>query len=534
MCGFADNRHNEDPCPKCGAKRATLYEDGSLSGEFEPRDGQQHKERAVKWLSLETDEERADYFKKYGVRWTEFARLPYFDPNNSLRTTTEAGNKRELDMVHKCLKSLEVPAWVGRLPSRVGEPAGGSLGADEYKMLITTVGAMILPLVWDEFEPEASDEYKKARLKWKPIKMILAYSTDEESLARAESLLFDYLLLYKKIHGVDAMKPNHHFCRHIIDQIRDYGPVPVFWAFLGERLNKVLKGFKLNNWGGGQLETTMMRALERDVHLHGIISEVASGSSKKATTLIAQHLLEDPVEARGTVEVLAQDPGVTDEVLDDALSALHIQLGPPARAPEKLSDSSRAALYQRYNSEKQRVYYNTDTRRPATGVFLNNRAQFYSYVLVDGRRITPVHEAKAQRPSAAIVKVMINGNMYGGVVMRVFQHEQKGLRAGEESTIYAEMKWMKRQMLSPVVDDPWKDFPKLEVEFWSLDTYLDDQSPDSPPAVIPISAIRCQLARCVCRTVRPPLWITTSLERHAMSMGIDDNESEESEESEES
>jgi hypothetical protein len=38
-----------------------------------------HRQNCFKEHSLETDEERDDFFKKHGARWTELARLPYFD-----------------------------------------------------------------------------------------------------------------------------------------------------------------------------------------------------------------------------------------------------------------------------------------------------------------------------------------------------------------------------------------------------------------------------------------------------------------------
>jgi hypothetical protein len=57
--------------------------------------------------------------------------------------------------------------------------------------------------------------------------------------------------------GIEKMKPNHHFLVHLPAQI-DYGQVYGFWCFLGARLNKLLKSFKSNNWGGGQLEVSMM------------------------------------------------------------------------------------------------------------------------------------------------------------------------------------------------------------------------------------------------------------------------------------
>ena len=68
------------------------------------------------------------------------------------------------------------------------------------------------------------------------------------------------------------MKPNHHFATHLVDKILDYGPVYGFWCFLGERLNKLLKSFKTNNWDGGQLEVSMVRAWGRDNQMKQIVS----------------------------------------------------------------------------------------------------------------------------------------------------------------------------------------------------------------------------------------------------------------------
>jgi hypothetical protein len=42
------------------------------------------------------------------------------------------------------LLQFVAPPWAGRIPLRVGEPAGGSLTADEYKFATTGPWAMIV------------------------------------------------------------------------------------------------------------------------------------------------------------------------------------------------------------------------------------------------------------------------------------------------------------------------------------------------------------------------------------------------------
>ena len=47
--------------------------------EYPPRDGEEHRKLCFEWKALPTEAERDKKFSTYGVRWSEFARLPYFD-----------------------------------------------------------------------------------------------------------------------------------------------------------------------------------------------------------------------------------------------------------------------------------------------------------------------------------------------------------------------------------------------------------------------------------------------------------------------
>jgi len=47
--------------------------------EFISRDGEEHRQRCFEYRNLGTDAERQKFFDTHGIRWTELARLPYFD-----------------------------------------------------------------------------------------------------------------------------------------------------------------------------------------------------------------------------------------------------------------------------------------------------------------------------------------------------------------------------------------------------------------------------------------------------------------------
>lgn len=72
------------------------------------------------------------------------------------------------------------------------------------------------------------------------------------------------------------MKPNHHWAVHIPDEIMDFGPMYSFWAFLTERLNKILKNMNSNNWTGGRLEVSMMREFHRNAGLDAVVINFVS------------------------------------------------------------------------------------------------------------------------------------------------------------------------------------------------------------------------------------------------------------------
>ncbi len=55
--------------------------------------------------------------------------------------------------------------------------------------------------------------------------------------------------------------------------------------------------------------------------------------------------------------------------------------------------------------------------------------------------------------------------------------------------------------------------PELGVETWVYKQYATPNEPDFPPQVLPLADIRCQVARGKIGYTKPPLWITTTMDR---------------------
>jgi hypothetical protein len=70
-------------CTLCnGHGRRSMY--NSDFDNWEPRDILEMRKQAEAWRDAQTLEERNDIFKRYGVRWSEFWRLSYWDPGRML------------------------------------------------------------------------------------------------------------------------------------------------------------------------------------------------------------------------------------------------------------------------------------------------------------------------------------------------------------------------------------------------------------------------------------------------------------------
>ncbi|KAJ7189945.1 hypothetical protein GGX14DRAFT_408397 [Mycena pura] len=272
---------------------------------------QNARQLAEEYRNLGTQAENDAFFATHGVHWS-VAKTQWYQrwiKAGALRANT-SNFFRELNVIHEFLESFEAPLWAGRLPLRVGEPSGGSLTADEYKCAVTAPWAIMIPIVWDKFLAEAEKEhtisletyrqamhtYRTTLRAWesgnrkpkqpaepkKPIlrmqagedvnllrfatllKILVGSSITEDGLDKSENLLQKYLLGF--------LTPNHHWAVHIPRQVRDFGPLYSFWAFVTERLNKVLKNLKSNNWPGGRLEVSMVREFQRMSRLDGLLS----------------------------------------------------------------------------------------------------------------------------------------------------------------------------------------------------------------------------------------------------------------------
>jgi hypothetical protein len=69
--------------------------------DFNPHNGKDFQTKAYKWQELTSDNKRKAFFDKYGIHWTEFAQLMYFDVVRCL----------VIDLMHNLLQGIVKNQW---------------------------------------------------------------------------------------------------------------------------------------------------------------------------------------------------------------------------------------------------------------------------------------------------------------------------------------------------------------------------------------------------------------------------------------
>ncbi|KAI0634504.1 hypothetical protein C8Q77DRAFT_1073071 [Trametes polyzona] len=142
---------------------------------FPVRTDSQHRRLMEGYRTASAGSAREKYATAYATRWSELARLPYFDmcrmvvvdPMHNLFLGVVKTHfyhiwvqlkvfrkTKEIHRLHSLLADLSLPSKLGRLPRLIGEPAGGSLTADQWLILATTVAPLALPQLWEDVRSE--------------------------------------------------------------------------------------------------------------------------------------------------------------------------------------------------------------------------------------------------------------------------------------------------------------------------------------------------------------------------------------------
>ena len=264
MCGFAGHSAIMG-CSKCkiNFKSGIFGEKLDYSGydrdSWEFRDHASHMTEITEISRAKTWTEQLQLEKKYGSRYSELLRLPYFDivryhcvdvMHNlllgtakrllSLWVTNKSLTQRDLDAMQYKLDKMLTPAFVGRIPYKISSQ-GSSFTADQWKNWVTIFSLYALR---DILPPQ---DYDCMVLFVQACTILLQPVITLDKVEEADELLLSFCKKYQNLYGAEKCTPNMHLHCHIKETILDYGPVHASWCFAFERYNGIFESFK-KNW----------------------------------------------------------------------------------------------------------------------------------------------------------------------------------------------------------------------------------------------------------------------------------------------
>ncbi|KAF7377085.1 hypothetical protein MSAN_00127100 [Mycena sanguinolenta] len=163
MGGFGSHSH-QFFCTRCWIRQQDkASEEAFLKNGFRERTDSEHRRLQQEYLKCTTAAARKAFVTAYATRWCQLARLPYFDlcrmivgllrliSIKSGSSTKSYARRKEMRRFHALLAELRLPAFLGRLPSLMGVPAGGSLTADQWLIAAIVVCPILVPQIWAEY-----------------------------------------------------------------------------------------------------------------------------------------------------------------------------------------------------------------------------------------------------------------------------------------------------------------------------------------------------------------------------------------------
>ena len=177
--------------------------------------------------------------KKYGVRYSDLLRLPYFDiveyhvidPMHNLLLGTSKYLmtmwkddgiliKTQFEYIQEEVDAMKVPVGVGRIPHKISS-----------NWICIIYSTLCLK------EPLPVEHYECWMLFQEACRSLLQPSLSSLQLSIADN----------KLYGKEKCTPNMHMHMHLSKSIQNYGPVTAFWCFPFERFNGILGTFQ-KNW----------------------------------------------------------------------------------------------------------------------------------------------------------------------------------------------------------------------------------------------------------------------------------------------
>ena len=164
---------------------------------------------------------------KTGAKYSVLLQLPYYD---AVRFVI-------IDPMHNL--------FLGLAKTKISSGFGG-FTADQWKNWVIYYSAFALKGILPQEHYDAWMCFVTA------CRLICCQTVTIAQCSEAESKIIEFCKHFEKLYGPELCTPNMHLSCHLVDCIRDYGPVYSFWCFLFERYNGILGSYHKNNHNIGE------------------------------------------------------------------------------------------------------------------------------------------------------------------------------------------------------------------------------------------------------------------------------------------
>ena len=248
----------------------------------EKRTNEEHRREAQETLNQTSAKDRQQVESKYGTRYSELMRLPYFDcvrftiidpmhnlflgtakhlmENIWLNESNPLLSDTQLKRMQQRVDDVEFPSTLGRLPNKIAISFGG-FTADQWKTWTLIISLYAL-----------KGDLPEGHLKvWRSFvlacKILCCPFITTADVMKANVLLKKFCVDFEQLYGKERVTPNMHMHTHLCECVLDFGPIYAFWLFSFERYNGIMGAFPTNN---RSIEIQLTRKFLRDQSAFGV------------------------------------------------------------------------------------------------------------------------------------------------------------------------------------------------------------------------------------------------------------------------
>lgn len=166
-----------------------------------------------------------------------------------------------MSRIRQVIKETVTPSWLESVPYNFGDPAAGTLKADEWR----TMGTVYLPIalisLWGGPSGSENDYLRRVLDHTMALVSAVSLACMRTSTATRMTAYRHYMAIWVAnltlLHPDTSYRVNYHMAFHIYDFLQLFGPVRSWWCFPFERLIGILQRIPVNH-KFGQLESTKL------------------------------------------------------------------------------------------------------------------------------------------------------------------------------------------------------------------------------------------------------------------------------------